>query len=124
MKSLNTLAVLQVPVTNDSSPDPVTPQEHLPTYSQYLRVIEYIKEQKVSSGLDSEEIHLEENIDSTGAQTVKGDTSTILDLPATPSVHVHPDQSKTNHPFKPMPIDELFGGDVWQHRQNLSQLAM
>lgn len=122
----------------------ITKLSSLPTYIQYLRVIEFIRAQQEPSVLDTKNIlsdtHID-NLDTASIITVKPESSPVLNkhtekmsqsneesLNSTNVLLRTNSKSPTNHqntsssPFHL--ANGLIGGDVWYHRQNLSRLAM
>jgi hypothetical protein len=91
--------------TSTDSGIAMTTISNLPTYIQYLRVIEFIRAQQESSVI---------NIETASIKTV------IPELSPKPNQDIY--QSSTSLPFHL--ANGLIGGDVWYHRQNLSRLAM
>ena len=91
--------------TSTDSGIAMTTISNLPTYIQYLRVIEFIRAQQESSVI---------NIETASIKTV------IPELSPRPNQDIY--QSSTSLPFHL--ANGLIGGDVWYNRQNLSRLAM
>lgn len=108
MQSTLTLPSLPV-LPADDLQDSVTPQTPIATYSQYLRVIEFIKEQQESPIVDAEQIQVELNSDTASIQTVKADASPVIDQRKV-------SEEKTN--------DGIFNGTIWCNRKNLSRLTV
>jgi hypothetical protein len=132
--------------TSTDSGIAMTTIPNLPTYIQYIRVIEFIRAQqepslRTSSVLNAENSlsdnhhhhhHHNDNIETASIKTVKPDLSPI---PNRHERHANDNQSvirrnsksPTNHNDTVTPFhvtNALIGGDVWYNRQNLSRLAM
>ena len=113
----------------------MTNVSNLPTYIQYIRVIEFIRAQQVpslrSSSVSNAENFLSdnqspENPETASIRTVKADLS-----PTTNSDNQSTVQRNSKSPINPNDIPSpyhvthaLMGGEVWYNRQNLSRLAM
>jgi len=108
MKSTLTLPSLPV-LPADDLQDSVAPQTPIATYSQYLRVIEFIKEQQDSPVLDAEQIQVELNSDTASIQTVRAEASPVIN-------RRNVLEEKTN--------DGIFNGTIWCNRKNLSRLTV
>jgi hypothetical protein len=114
---------------------------NLPTYIQYLRVIQFIRAQQIPSlrassisnadqSLSSD--HANDNSETASIKTVKLEISPVL--PGNQSSHVDTQpilrtnsKSPINSTDTASPFhltNALIGGDVWYNRQNLSRLAM
>jgi len=107
---------------------------NLPTYIQYLRVIEFIRAQQEPSILS------DNHIETASIKTVKPELSPIIDRHIKNISQTNEEQlTSTNlllHANSKSPINQnntssqfnlangLIGGDVWYNRQNLSRLAM
>jgi hypothetical protein len=109
----------------------MTTISNLPTYIQYLRVIEFIRAQQEPSILSDN--HLE----TASITTVKPELSSIIDpdlsqpneeqFSSTNLLLRVNSRSPINHPNTSSQFhlaNGLIGGDIWYHRQNLSRLAM
>ncbi len=103
----------------------MTTISNLPTYIQYLRVIEFIRAQQEPSLSDN---HLE----TASIQTVKAELSPIIDSNKIPQINeerLSPTNLNSRSSINRAPsqfnmADGLIGGDVWYNRQSLSRLAM
>lgn len=114
---------------------------NLPTYIQYLRVIEFIRAQQIPSVRSSSisnpehslnEISSHDNAETASIKTVKPERSpspvrprnSVKETPTLPRAQsrspVH--SAEPSSPFHL--ANALIGGDVWYNRQNLSRLAM
>ncbi|CAF0983881.1 unnamed protein product [Adineta steineri] len=131
----------EITTTSTDSGITMTTISKLPTYIQYLRVIEFIRTQQESSTLNIER-SLSINHDETSSiQTVKPELSPILDKHFEQISQSNEDRSSSTNITRQMinksPINHsnsisssfhmgngLIGGDVWYNRQNLSRLAM
>lgn len=111
----------------------VSSVSNLPTYVQYLRVIEYIRAQEISSVRSlSVSDHQNENIETASIQTVKADIqrrSVQNNSLTSESSLIQQSNSKSplhavDNPASLKLSSALIGGDVWYNRQNLSRLAM
>ena len=139
--SLSTHEEIRTTTSTDSG-IAMTAVPNLPTYIQYLRVIEFIRAQQepslrtpsVSNAEHSTSDHhpYPENIDTTSIRTVTANLSPNLNRsePAnndSQSVIYRSSQSPNSPQDMPSPFHvthPLIGGDVWYNRQNLSRLAM
>lgn len=139
--SLSTHEEIRTTTSTDSG-IAMTTVPNLPTYIQYLRVIEFIRAQQEPSLRTSSVSNAEhstsdnppypENIDTTSIRTVTANLSPNLNRSENPnndnqSVVYRNSQSSNNPQDIPSPFHvthPLIGGDVWYHRQNLSRLAM
>ncbi|CAF4080501.1 unnamed protein product [Rotaria sp. Silwood2] len=114
----------------------------IPTYIQYIRVIEFVRAQQEPSLRTSSILNTEnslsdnhthnDNIETSSIKTVKADLSPILNR----NLSQTSDNQSTTHRNSKSPINHndtsspfhignaLIGGDVWYNRQNLSRLAM
>lgn len=113
----------------------VTTVPNLPTYIQYIRVIEFIRNQQEpsvrTSSVSNVENSVTDNLDAASIKTVKPDGSPLLNTNV-PAVYDHQpilrrnSKSPTNtHDTSPHHVtNALIGGDLWYNRQNLSRLAM
>lgn len=128
--------------TSTDSGIAMTTIPNLPTYIQYLRVIEFIRAQQVPSMRASSMLHADsslsdrvdptESIETASIRTVKPELSpgpnsdshrtheTQVMLRTNSKSPIH--SNDTSSPFHL--ANALIGGDVWYHRQNLSRLAM
>ena len=114
---------------------------NLPTYIQYLRVIEFIRAQQIpsirSSSISNPETSLTEsnandNAETASIKTVKPELSPTINRPRqsikeTASLPRTQSRSPMNSPESTSTFhlaNALIGGDVWYNRQNLSRLAM
>ena len=117
---------------------------NLPTYIQYLRVIEFIRAQQIpsvhSSSMSNPEHSLIEtttttnndNTETASIKTVKQDLSPSINqlrqsMKDTTSLQRTHSRSPMNSPELSSTFhlsNALIGGDVWYNRQNLSRLAM
>jgi hypothetical protein len=106
----------------------MTTISNLPTYIQYLRVIEFIRAQQ-----NPEHLLQDDLIETASIKTVKPELSPIIDRHIKKVSQPNEEQlSSTNlllHVNSTSPINRnnsngLIGGDVWYNRQNLSRLAM
>lgn len=126
----------------------MTNVSNLPTYIQYLRVIEFIRAQQVSSirtsSISNVENHLsdntsqqqqqpQDNVEITSMKTFRADLSPNLNrneslINDNQSIIYRNSKSSINQSELPSPTFQptqgLIGGDVWYNRQNLSRLAM
>ncbi|CAF0734655.1 unnamed protein product [Adineta steineri] len=123
--------------TSTDSGITMTTIPNLPTYIQYIRVIEFIRTQQEPSlrpsSLSNAEHSLSDNIDTASIKTVKpesspfqinvhqqiSDTQTIVRRNSKSPINRHHDAPSPNHV-----TNALIGGDLWYNRQNLSRLAM
>ncbi|CAF1512910.1 unnamed protein product [Rotaria sp. Silwood1] len=115
----------------------------IPTYIQYIRVIEFVRAQqepslRTSSILNTENslsdnhIHNDTIIETASIKTVKPDLSPILNRTINQtsdnqSIIYRNSKSPINNDISSSPFhvgNALIGGDVWYNRQNLSRLAM
>ena len=120
-----------------------TKLSNLPTYIQYLRVIEFIRAQQESSRTNTKQSSSNKHIDNfevASVKTVKEESSPILGIPTESTHHLNDelsnssnvvfranrekttDTSSRSSPFQL--TKSLIGGDIWYNRQNLSRLAM
>ena len=130
----------------------MTNVSNLPTYIQYLRVIEFIRAQQVpsirTSSISNVENHLsdntsqqqqtqqqqaQDNVEITSMKTFRVDLSPNLNrneslINDNQSIIYRNSKSSINQSELPSPTFQptqgLIGGDVWYNRQNLSRLAM
>jgi hypothetical protein len=127
--------------TSTDSGIAMTTVPNLPTYIQYIRVIEFIRAQQEPSLRTSSvsnvenslsDNHHNDNIETASIKTVKPGLSPTLNRH---ELHTNDNQlvirrhsrSPTNHNDISPPFhvtNALIGGDVWYNRQNLSRLAM
>jgi hypothetical protein len=113
----------------------MTHVSNLPTYIQYIRVIEFIRAQQApsirSSSVSNAENFLSdnqpsENPETASIRTVKADLSStaISDNQSTVQRNskspINPNDISSSYPV----THALMGGEVWYNRQNLSRLAM
>ena len=121
--------------TSTDSGITMTTIPNLPTYIQYIRVIEFIRTQQEPSLRTSSVSNVEhsaiDNIDTASIKTVKPDFSPMLNTNShdTQSVVYRNSKSPTNYndtsSSSPHHVtNALIGGDLWYNRQNLSRLAM
>lgn len=113
---------------------------NLPTYIQYLRVIEFIRAQQIpsirTSSLSNADQSLPEpstdNTETASIRTVRPDTSPGL-IQSQQRTSETQTMIRTNskspinsiEPTSPLhSANSLIGGDIWYNRQNLSRLAM
>jgi hypothetical protein len=109
----------------------------LPTYIQYIRVIEFIRAQQEPSLRTPSILNADnslsdnnhnDNVDSASIKTVKPDLSPTLNSPIDNQIVIRrtsKSPSSYNDPSSPFHVaNALIGGDVWYNRQNLSRLAM
>jgi len=108
---------------------------NLPTYIQYLRVIEFIRAQQESSFINPDDL-----IETASIKTVKQELSPIIDTNIKKFSQSNEEQLNSTdlllREHRASPINQnnrssqihlthsLIGGDVWYNRQNLSRLAM
>lgn len=111
---------------------------NLPTYMQYLRVVEFIRAQQGSSLINTDPFalnnHQLENTETASITTVKPELSPSIEMAANAEgASVNHAQSRGNplHPVTSLDIPSTFqsastliGGDIWYNRQNLSRLTM
>jgi hypothetical protein len=110
---------------------------NLPTYIQYIRVIEFIRTQQEPSLRASSILNADnslsdnshhDNIETASIKTVKPDLSPTLNPNVDhQSVVRRNSRSPSNYNDTSSPFhvaNALIGGDVWYNRQNLSRLAM
>ena len=113
---------------------------NLPTYIQYLRVIEFIRAQQIpsirTSSLSNADQSLPEpstdNPETASIRTVRPDSSPTLARTQPRSSETQPmfrtnSRSPINSVETTSPLhsaNSLIGGDVWYNRQSLSRLAM
>jgi hypothetical protein len=118
----------------------LTTISNLPTYIQYLRVIEFIRTQQESSMSNIEHSLSDNHLETASIKTVKPDVSPTMDtheeiLPHSneEKITIIPVIPRTNskslinihNPSSPFHMaNGLIGGDVWYNRQSLSRLAM
>ena len=113
---------------------------NIPTYTQYIRVIDFIRAQKApsvrSSSISNPEHslidHSHENNETATMKTVKPDlvaenqsnahrlSEHQMSLPSNSKSPIH--SAELSSPFDL--TTALIGGDAWYNRQNLSRLAM
>jgi hypothetical protein len=115
----------EITTTSTDSGIAMTIISNLPTYIQYLRVIEFIRAQQDPSIT---------NIETASITTVKPDLSPIFNTKSndeqTSSTNLMLRVNSTspmNHSSTSSSFhlaNGLIGGDVWYHRQNLSRLTM
>ncbi|CAF0885976.1 unnamed protein product [Adineta ricciae] len=131
----------EVTTTSTDSGIAMTTISKLPTYIQYLRVIEFIRAQQETSKCHIERSLSANHIETASTKTMKPDASpklqkTLTDIPQSNEQRL----SLTNVTFRinnrsPIHYNHstrssfhtatgLIGGDVWYNRQNLSRLAM
>lgn len=139
--SLSTHEEIRTTTSTDSG-IAMTAVPNLPTYIQYLRVIEFIRAQQepsiraasVSNAEHStvDNHHGQENIDGASIKTVTANLSPNLNrtdplINDNQSLVYRSSQGSSNPNDIPSPFHvthPLIGGDVWYNRQNLSRLAM
>ena len=131
----------EVTTTSIDSGIAMTTISKLPTYIQYLRVIEFIRAQQETSKCHIERSLSANHIETASVKTMKPDASpkiqkTLTDTPQSKeqrlsltnvtfrinnqsSVHYNHSTRSSFHTAA-----GLIGGDVWYNRQNLSRLAM
>jgi len=131
----------EITTTSTDSGIAMTIISNLPTYMQYLRVIEFIRAQQEPSILNIERSLSANHIETASIKTVKAELSPPLDTHFKTISQANEERlSPTNVTFRVnnrSPIHHststtssfhsahgLIGGDVWYHRQNLSRLAM
>ena len=112
----------EITSTSTDSGITVTTISKLPTYIQYLRVIEFIRAQQEPSLSDSHH-------ETASIQTVKPELSPIIDPHKPPEERLNStninNRSSLHHSSSQFNVGNgLIGGDVWYHRQSLSRLAM
>ena len=127
--------------TSTDSGIAMTTISNLPTYLQYLRVIEFIRTQQESSIINIERSLSANYIETASVKTIKAEISPSLDTHFKTISQPNEDRlSPTNITLRMnsrSPIvhsnsttssfhlaNGLIGGDVWYNRQNLSRLAM
>ncbi len=119
--------------TSTDSGIAMTNVPNLPTYIQYIRVIEFIRAQQVPSLRTSSVSNAEnlsdnqphENPETASIKTVRADLSptSINDNQSTvPRNSTSPTNNDISSSFHV--THALMGGEVWYNRQNLSRLAM
>jgi len=137
--SLSTHEEIRTTLSTDSG-IAMTNVPNLPTYIQYIRVIEFIRAQQEPSlhtssvsnaeHFPSDNHHHHENTETASIKTVKADLNqnrnehSINDNQSNVSRN---SKSPTNHNDIPPSFHvthALMGGEVWYNRQNLSRLAM
>ena len=111
----------------------------IPTYVQYIRVIEFVRIQepslRSSSILNAEDstidhYHNYNHMETESVKAVKTDLSAILDRNISDNQSAISKTNRTimNHNNTSSPFHStnasLIGGDIWYNRQNLSRLAM
>jgi hypothetical protein len=112
----------EITSTSTDSGITVTTISKLPTYIQYLRVIDFIRAQQEPSLSDSHH-------ETASIQTVKPELSPIIDPnkineERLSSTNLN-NRSPLHHSSSQFNMGNgLIGGDVWYHRQSLSRLAM
>ena len=139
--SLSTHEEIRTTISTDSG-IAMTAVPNLPTYIQYLRVIEFIRAQQepslraasISNAEHStvDNHHGPENIDGASIKTVTANLSPNLNrtdplINDNQSLVYRSSQGSSNPTDIPSPFHvthPLIGGDVWYNRQNLSRLAM
>lgn len=139
--SLSTHEEIRTTTSTDSG-IAMTTVPNLPTYIQYLRVIEFIRAQqepsiRAASVSNAEHSTMDnpqspENIDGASIKTVTANLSPNLnriDPPITDNQSLiyrssHGSSNPTDIPSPFHVTHPLIGGDVWYNRQNLSRLAM
>jgi len=138
--SLSTHEEIRTTTSTDSG-IAMTTIPKLPTYIQYIRVIEFIRAQQEPSLRTSSVLNAEnslsnnyhnDNNETSSIKTVKADLSPKLNriehsINDNQAVIRRNSKSPTNHNDVSTPFsvtNALIGGDVWYNRQNLSRLAM
>ena len=105
---------------------------NLPTYMQYLRVVEFIRAQQDPPLVNTDPFAFTEqleNAETASIKTVKPEQSPSIDLlretsiPA-PEARTSINPSQTIPPSSFPSSSALIGGNIWYNRQNLSRLAM
>ena len=109
--------------TSTDSGIAMTNISNLPTYIQYIRVIEFIRAQQESSILQREYSISDHHYETASIQTVKPEFSPIIQ----PTDEQNPVLLRMNSQQMPGSFNltnGLIGGDIWYNRQSLSRLAM
>lgn len=112
--------------TSTDSGIAITNISTLPTYIQYIRVIEFIRAQQESSILHREYSISDHHYETASIQTVKPEFSPIspsMDEPNN-STNVLSRMNSQQIPGAFNLTNGLIGGDIWYNRQSLSRLAM
>jgi len=123
----NTSIHEEITTTSIDSGIAMTTISNLPTYIQYLRVIEFIRAQQESSIINSDDL-----IESASIKTVKQELSPIIDTDIKKISQSNEEQLnstdillRVNTTSSQIHLTHsLIGGDIWYNRQNLSRLAM
>jgi hypothetical protein len=128
--------------TSTDSGIAMTTIPNLPTYIQYIRVIEFIRTQQPPSIRTSSILNAENSLSDTPSQHDNIETSSIKTVKPDISPSLNRNEQSTNdnqsilhrnsktllnhHDLSSQfhVTNALIGGDVWYNRQNLSRLAM
>lgn len=109
--------------TSTDSGIALTNISNLPTYIQYIRVIEFIRAQQESSILQREYSISDHPYETASIQTVKPEFSPIIQsLDEQNHVLLRMNSQQMAGSFNL--TNGLIGGDIWYNRQSLSRLAM